>query len=531
MNFILNSKKSKKINVNNLKNKTKDFGYRDGIVMYVMLFAGYLAFAVSWNGTLFIQNIHTTFNPENLNILVTSDNSIRPVIINGQTTGFNSGFIYQFFPHGVSLTVSRGTNWSITIGRTIGTFFFGWLITKINHKYTVLTAFGLIVLSFPYLLAPLAIHTDGNGIITNSSGVYVMFILFRVMFAFGGSAIISYANSVIATNCSKDATKFSTVSVLLINTSAATASIFLLSPIITLAVGLNWQIFGGVVQVLFLIIFCLYWLLGKKLNFHQKTINAEHEYAQKNLNHPSKNIIRQLFKYKQTIPFLIAATFIGYVSVEPSTNILLNFITFSPFNKTSDPNLSWTFGAFNIVFLGGIFLGIVTISKWAKTKYALHKFTGIMITVGSLFIASGIAIGYHGLDDLHISFMIILTFIGSAFIFGVRGNFYTMPYRWGFSKKEISVISFIMFGFTYGGYTILDIITSGIIDAGIGAIQPEYPRIINHGDGAGAIPAVIVMFLITLIPATALWFTKGELNTIKFSFKDFYQRYIVKTIK
>ncbi|WP_027119916.1 hypothetical protein [[Mycoplasma] testudinis] len=518
---------NKDVNPNLQKNKEQDAKV-NGIIMYIILFLGYFVFIMSWSGTLYVQGVNTPFDPRSQGFLISSVNAIHPATNNGIQSGFNSGLIYQIFPNGVSLTLSRATNWSITMGRGVGAIFFGWLISKINHKYVVMVAFGFMVASFPYLFTPFAIHYDRNGNVLNGNAVYGMFILFRILLAFGGSTMISCANGVIGTYYRKKISVFASLNVFSVNTASAVVSIFLLSPIITLAIGLNWQIFNGVIQIAILLLLLIYAYYGKKIDLTTKIIKAELDWSHKNFRQESQNAFVVILHHKETYFFLLAALFLSYITVEPSSNILVNFWTYSPNNINDRANLSWVFGAFNIAFLGGVFTGFFTVAKWQKTHYSLTRFTSLMFFCGTLFVAFGVAIGYHGLDAVHIIFLLIFTFLGSTMLFGVRGNFYSIPYRWGFTRRQSTALISLMFGFSYGGYTILDVITSSVMDAGIKAIQNSYPNEITVGAGAGAIPAVALMFLFPLIAVFAIAFIPREQTATKFSFKDFYNCYLKK---
>ncbi|WP_027119414.1 hypothetical protein [[Mycoplasma] testudinis] len=502
--------------------------YFSGVIMYTLLFIGYFVFVMSWSGTLFVQSSHTTFDPRNIGITITANQAIQPAEPVGT---FNNGLIYQIFPNGVSLTISRATNWSLTIGRGIGAIFFGWLITRLNHKYSVLIALGLMVAAFPYLLAPYAIQRDANGTITNSSGVYAMFIVFRILMALGGTTLISYTNGVIATYCKAKAKTFSSLNVFPANLASIIGSIFLTSSTITAAIGLNWQVFGGVLEIIMGILFVSYSLVGKKIDLTAKKIQLEHDMSQKNLRPKSTNPMLEVLRKKEVYFFLIGAMFLSYITVEPGTNILANFWVYSPNNSLTDKNLSWILGGFNIAFLAGVFIGLFTVGRWLRTKYSYNHYTSIMFFFGTLFIAAGVAVGYDGLDSVHVAFVMILTFIGSAMLFGINGIFYAMPYRWGYTPSQITALIALLFGFSYGGYTILDIITSAVMDAGISHVNSNYPNEILPGNGVGAVPAISIMFLMPLIGIIAVALIPKEKDAIKFSVKDFYQRYITKTIQ
>lgn len=511
------------LEINNSKNKNP---YYSGVLMYSMLFFGYFIFVMSWSGTLFIQSVNTTFDPHS--IASTATNAIYKV---GEGH-YSSGLIYQFFSGGVSLVVSRATNWSLTIGRAIGAVFFGWLITKINHKWSVLIALGLMVCAFPYLLSPLALTYGADGVTpTNGEGVYSMFIIFRILMALGGTTLISYTNGVIGVYCRDKSKIFGNLNVFPANVASIIASIFLTSSTISVTLALNWQVFGGFLECLMLVLFVGYLLFGKKIDLTSKKLAIQiDQITHKEFRPKSTNAMLEVMRKKETWFFLISSMFLSYITVEPGTQILSSFWTYSPHNSLTNPNLQWIFGGFNIVFLAGVFLGMFTVGRWLRTKYSYNKYTAVMFFFGVLFIAAGIAIGYDGLDDIHVAFVLIMTFLGSTFLFGVNGIFYSMPYRWGFTPGQITALISLLFGVSYCGYTILDIITSYIMDAGLSAYNPGYPTSFIPGNGVGAIPAICVMLILPIIGIISIALLPKEKDAIPFSFKDFYARYIKKSI-
>lgn len=519
------------LNINNISKNNNP--YHSGVLMYSMLFFGYLIFVMSWSGTLFIQSVNTTFDPYASGISHTAINAVHPVFNKDTNTidHYASGLIYQFFPDGVQLVVSRATNWSLTIGRAIGAVFFGWLITKINHKWSVLIALGLMVCAFPYLLSPFALTYDASGMPTNGAGVYSMFIIFRILMALGGTTLISYTNGVIGVYCRDKSKVFGNLNVFPANVASIIASIFLTSSTISATMALNWQVFGGFLECLMLVLFLGYLFLGQKIDLTDKKLAIQvDQMTQKSFHPKSTNPMLEVMRKKETWFFLISALFLSYITVEPGTQILSSFWTYSPNNKLANPNLAWIFGGFNIAFLAGVFLGMFTVGRWLRTKYSYNKYTAVMFFFGVLFIAAGVAIGYDGLDDIHVAFILIMTFIGSTFLFGVNGIFYAMPYRWGFTPGQITALISLLFGVSYCGYTILDIITSYIMDAGLSAYNPDYPNSFIAGNGVGAIPAVCVMLILPIIGIISIALLPKEKDAIPFSFKDLYGRYIKKNI-
>lgn len=415
------------------------------------------------------------------------------------------GPVYQLYPNSASdPMISRISNWSITLTRGFTAIILGLLITKIGHKNAVIFSIGMILCSFPALLTPLmkqSMIDSGAGLDQASLSSYVLFIIFRIFLAVGGTTINILnapliAKFFISQKQRNMAVKINNVPAQIAGILASVIFIEVVAESITgaaagsVAMSQNWQLISGVVLGIVAVVLVAYMFIGMHFRLSTpKTEKTEFTEADKG------NGLLKLLKQPKVIFFTLAMVFLMYAGVEPGSGVL------SSFWKTTGNNvpISWdihtglttgvstvtdTMLIWQILYTSSIFVALFTVMRWSNTKYPLSPYCGIMTILGCALWGASIGMGAAGLATQGYEVAcIILGFMGSILIFGAQSMMYIVPYKWGLTNSQLTSYTGFLWTAMYVGYSLLDIITAFVGSAGVSAnIATLSDYIANHTD-------------------------------------------------
>lgn len=400
-------------------------------------------------------------------------------ISNFQGSGFGTasanGWGATFFEKPPSALVSGSLNWSITLGRSIGSILAGWLIAKVGHKYSVITVLSLMVLSFPFVIV--AQNENWNvlsikgGAIASSDGVatsgMALFVIFRMFLAVGGTTLITYTNSIIARMDNKEKAKYMTINQFGFNGGAFVANIFFVIPGAIGLVNNDPTIWTGILSafvVLVFVILILYVMYGTEM--------VPKSSSKKIAANESQITFGKVLKEKDTIVLsgMFAIWLISVVFITSST--MRTFIEQSPANfralaiaNALDPNVKnintsnwyWVWPTFICMFVGGFFLGIFWLANFGKTIFERTFFVRFMFALGYLCMMISLLCGYFGGYDnpAALAFMLIFIFLSGFFLWSVQPTLLTIPQQLVQSNaKYMGFVAGLIWGFGYLGYTI-----------------------------------------------------------------------------
>ena len=393
----------------------------------------------------------------------------------------SQGPVYQLWPSSASdPMVSRISNWSVTITRGIVAIGLGLLVTKIGHKNAVIFAVSMVLLSFPALLTPFikSSLTDNNvSEVTSSKISYVLFIIFRIFLAIGGTAINILQAPLIAKFFVTTKQRNMTVKINNVPAQVAgiLASVIFIKGVANELAGSvenmskNWQLISGVVLGIVLVILIAYLFIGMhfKLKTNDSVKKTELSQADK-----KQGSLFTILKQPKVIFFTLGLIFLMYAGIEPGSGVLSNFlkttqnnihITWNPLTgvptgsaTASDAMLIW-----QILYTISIFIALFTVMKWSNTKYSISRYCGILTCVGCAFWGLSFGLGAINLgNNTAKTFFYLTGIIGSTFIFGAQSMMYIVPYKWGLSNAQLTSYVGFLWTAMYVGYSLLDIMTS-----------------------------------------------------------------------
>lgn len=241
------------------------------------------------------------------------------------------GPVYTLYPSSASNpTISRVSNWSVTITRGIVGIAIGLLITKIGHKKAVIFAFSMIFLSIPFIFTPYMkdsmINNSNMDENATSQFSYALFIIFRLFLAVGGTAITILQAPIIA-KFFLSAKKRNTA-IKIGNVPAQAAGIIASLIFIKQVVGnpgivaKNWQLVSGIIMILIVVLFIIYLIIG----MHFK-LGAANKVEKTHLSEADskQNSMLWLLKQPKIMIFILAGMFSLYAGIEPGSGVLSNF--------------------------------------------------------------------------------------------------------------------------------------------------------------------------------------------------------------
>lgn len=408
-----------------------------------------------------------------------------------QANSTGNGPTSNLFPlSGSDPSISRITNWAVTLTRAVFAVLLGFLILKIGHKAAVLIFLGLIIISFPYLLTPnmheALSQSNPNNEYANQQISYAIFLIFRIFLTIGGTGILISSASVISkfftvARQRNFAIKLSTVPA---QVATIVASLLFIDAASKIKIAGQWTIIGGVLIAIAFVLFLIYLLIGVNFNLQNKTKGkaTPTDFHQVNPDTGLKSILSQ----KRTWFLLIGGIFMLYTGIEPASGILNNLWLRTPNNVS----LSWdpTTGvysadataatyqfAWQMLYSIGVFTGLATIARWTKTKFSSARYVSLTSFIGICFFALSYLMGALSLSNPgFIAGTLIFCLIGGTFVFGGQAVSGVIIYRWGWNPSQINLYTSFNWTTLYLGYTILDVITSYVGTAGIVANPATY---------------------------------------------------------
>lgn len=410
------------------------------------------------------------------------------------------GPVYTLWPSSASNpTISRVSNWSVTITRGCVAVLIGLLINRLGHKKACIFGFSMVLLSFPFILTlqmKLAMTSNGMGEEIASQFSYALFVIFRIFLSIGGTAIMILQAPVIAKFFTNLKARNAAVKTGNVPAQAAgiLASLIFINGVVKAgasSVAANWQLISWIILGIILFLFVVYLFIGMhfKVNNNKTTTNKQTLEEAKT----SENSFKWLLKQSKVLIFLAAGTFTLYAGIEPGSGILSNFWKTTVNNShlcwglnglpTGDSTVGNAMLIWQMLYSASLFLGILTVGKWSNTKYPIAHFSGFAIVLGTCFWAISFGLGAAGFNNSYVLPIVLITGVmGSSMIFGTQALTCVIPYRWGFNTNQITNYTALSWTTLYVGYSILDIITAYVGTAGVSANQATIADFISNND-------------------------------------------------
>ncbi|AAT27528.1 hexose phosphate transporter [[Mycoplasma] mobile] len=402
-----------------IQNKPSGLSFKQGILMWGILLAGYILFVVNW---LLLGNL-------------------------GGTIG-NPGWVSHFFGTTAPNTVvTEAINFTITFMRGVGSLIVGWLIVKLTHKWAVVISLVFVLLAVPAALMPAGI------------GGYIGFIIFRMLLAIGGTTLIIYVQPVLAKSMTqKQKGIFSIISPFGFNVGTIIATI----PFLFIAnqLRIDWQIVAGSAAATAIIPLILYILFGKNFDTASQTkLNSTDE-----VSLPSSSL--KILKEKQTWVWVVvygAWLVVAVIPLFPIFRTALTSLSNASGLGLSTNEILFSHNIMQILYVAGIFLAPLTIGRWnfsnARRK-PFVVFIGSMILVAMACMLLGWAYG-------SIATFYVFAFLAGWFTWSIQGVILNNPHeRKGNTPKRIGVLFSFIWGFGYFFFTIANIILAIIVPVG-----------------------------------------------------------------
>lgn len=405
-----------------------------GFLMWGIILAGYLLFCFNW---------------------MVMDNMKGAVDL---ATG-PGGWVGSFFAQNPAAgsIVDQAPNWTLTAMRGVGALLAGWVLVKIGHKYSVTIAISL--LAFGGILGPL-VALGGNQLnvvgetTTDHTGLFILFLLFRMAMAVGATTLIVYTQPVIADYFNERQRGLTNlVNSFSFNTGSMIAIAVLTFGLKDVLVQ-NWIVFTSCVSIIAIVLLVLWLVFAENIATPDDTSDTA--------------TYGGVLKEKRTILFSIMfAMWLTWVV------LYLTMVPGSFIQKINDKAnfASWYLGTWKILFLGGLFAGI-PLFQWLNNKGTARKpVIMITLTIGILLTIITSLIGAYLIDVNDTSttqtLILVMFFLTSFFAgmagWGIQGYILgTTNHYEGATPKKQGILIGACWGLGYIGETIATIVSSEI---------------------------------------------------------------------
>ncbi len=416
-----------------------------------------------------------------------------------QANSIGAGPVADLFPTSATdPSIARISNWSVTLTRGFAAIFVALLVYKVGHKNGVIIGFSLMVISIPFVFTRAmksSMLTNGVDELTASQASYSIFLIFRIFLAIGGTAVLIYTTPIISKFFTdpkqrNTAVKFSNAPAQI---AAVIASIIFINAATARGIAGDWPLIGGIIIGSLAACLVLYLYLGMQFPLVNpvKTVTQlsdAHVADPKKAN--AENKMSYLLKQPRVYALFIGFAFLTYISIEPSSGVLVNF-----WNRTDgNVNQVWnlTTGAritnetiatyqfaWQILFSIGIIVALFTLAKWTKTKYSLARFMAWTTIIGLIFLGISYGLGATNLaNGGAVTFTLIFGLVGSTFVMAAMAVGFVVPFKWGYNTAQMTNFTSMSWTCMYVIYSIFDIITSYIGTAGVNANPALYSDLV-----------------------------------------------------
>lgn len=417
------------------------------LIMFTCLLLGYAIFQLAWNSV-------------------------------NQANSTGHGPVNSLYPTSAAdPTISRISNWSVTITRGATAVLIGLLINKIGHKNGVIFGFSLMILSLPFAFTMEMKESMLNSGISEevaSKTSYGIFIVFRLFLAVGGTCVLICTAPIIARFFAtpKQRNVCAKVTTAPAQLAGIVASLLFVNAATKNGIAGQWNIIGialiGVVAVLL----GVYLVFGIAFKVSQPQSGQQKELA-------DQVKASSIYKDKRMWLVVIASSFSLYAGIEPASGVLNNFWNRTPANVSLfwDASTGMALAGGNagtiqfiwqILYSLGLYTGLLTVARWTNTKYSLSKYYGFITALGLSFFALSYGMGAISLvSGWAIALNLIFCIIGASMVLGVQSLISINAYRWKYNVSQITQFTSFSWTHMYIAYTILDIMTSYVGTAGI----------------------------------------------------------------
>ncbi|CBV67109.1 hexose phosphate transporter [Mycoplasma leachii] len=342
------------------------------------------------------------------------------------------------------------SNWSITLGRAIGSVLIALLLAKFAHKYTTIIALGMTLAGIPAAFMP-----------ATRSG-YALFLILRTIMAIGGTTLVILTQPVVANFFgAKQKSIVSQFGIWFypLGTIVSILPAFLVS--MPDSVRNQWQLIITLLAALNIIPLILFILIGTKFDIKKDEPKVK-------VN--GWKILGSYIKKKQTYAWVLL--YGGWLCIA----VFLTSLTIPIFN-----GLSGASGSFNkfiqgwqIAFLAAVFVGPISLGLWSRKQAKRRWFIACAITMGIvLFVLSTLTfvfgVAKYGKSQNNSMFVfsaimfIILGFLTGLCVWGIQGVMLNMPHEYKEADpKTIGWMFSLIWGFGYMFFTVVLIIISGV---------------------------------------------------------------------
>ncbi|OYD26770.1 MFS transporter [Mycoplasma testudineum] len=416
------------------KRMVTELSFGRGMLMWATLLLGYFLFVTAW------------FSAGNTA---------------GNGTAASGGWQNFFFGGPVDTVVNEAVNYGITFFRGIGSFLVGWAVVKITHRYTSLVAMILLAMAIPSVAIGYAVGGTAG---------FVIFIIFRAMLAVGGTTLIVLLQPVAAKSIKNPTTKgiISTINPYGFNTAFILMAALFTDSSVARTLRENWFVFSLVFALLTLIPLTIYVFTGKNFTT-SKPVDAKDK--------GPKITMMSVLKEKNTWKWVAVYSVWLVAAVIPILGGLNNPAFFGSTKTTgisqgSVVSAQWLAlggnltnntltSIWSILFVGGVYVGSLTIGRWNKTSFKRKPF---MVLVTALmvffFIMSIISLAY-----IHWSVYLIFGFLFGVLLWGIQGVLLNSPHEAPQNTPEkVGLFFGVIWGMGYIVFTLVNVVLALIVD-------------------------------------------------------------------
>ncbi len=366
------------------------------------------------------------------------------------TAGVN-GWYGSFFGDGATIPgiVEQAPNWTLTFMRGVGAFLAGWVLVKIGHKYAVTIAISL--LAFGGILGPMVGLLGKPEAGESLYGLFVLFLILRMVMAVGATTLIVYTQPVIATYFNEGQKKTTNLfNALAFNVGSIFAIAFLTYGLKAQILS-HWVLFTSGVSCIAIVLLILWVVLAEPIATPDDP-NDTATYG---------SVLAEKRTWMYAIMFGLWLTWVVlYLTMVPG-----HFLSvINPANGAA--------GTWKIMFLAGLFGGIplfnwLASKDWARKPIAMGAILiGVALTIITALIGAylvGESSQFSSETPFWLFMFYLTSFLAGIAAWGVQGYMLGTTYLYkGATPKKQGIVIGACWGIGYMGETLITILLSPV---------------------------------------------------------------------
>ncbi|MDQ0567710.1 hexose phosphate transporter [Mycoplasma yeatsii] len=344
--------------------------------------------------------------------------------------------------------ISQIANWSITLGRGIGSVLVALLLAKFAHKYTTIIAIAMTLVGIPAAFMP----ATGYG--------YALFLVLRTIMAIGGTTLIILTQPVVANFFGpKQKSVVSQFGIWFYPLGTIISIVPVLVVTNSDAVREQWKLIVTLLAALNIIPLLLFIFIGTQFDVKENEPRVK-------VN--GWSILGSYVKKKQTYAWVLL--YGGWLCIA----VFLTTLTVPIFNGLSKAEGifdKYIFG-WQVAFLSAVFVGPISLGLWSRKQAKRRWFIAtaiasaiVLFTLSTLTFVFGVAkhADNKSMFGFSAAMFIILGFLTGLCIWGIQGVMLNLPHEYKESDpKTIGWMFSLIWGFGYVFFTLVLILISGI---------------------------------------------------------------------